>query len=288
MSAKVIAVINQKGGVGKTTTCANLAGFWAQQGMKVLLVDHESQHSLTNSFYGIHGTGQLDPHRTIAALYDETCDPDPNSLIADTPFENLFLVPSSDALKPFNLANPQESGHLQIALREFIQEIRDDFGLILIDNPGNLQLLSWASLSAADFAFAVTQPEDYGAQGMIAVRAVVDDVLRSTNPHLRFLGFVINMLDRRLSIHKAYEQMLRREYEDRVCQTSLPLAVDFKEAVAIRHPISQYKPKSRAAAAIEELAVELIDRMADLYTRPPQFQNVAIGQAKAELQSEAV
>ena len=96
------------------------------------------------------------------------------------------------------------------------------------------------------------------------------------------------MLDRRLSIHKAFVQLLRRDYGERVCSTALPLSVDFKEAVALRQPITQYKPRSRAAAAIEALAAELTERMAELYMLPPQFQNLAISVTNSGRHPEAV
>ncbi len=273
MPAKVISAFNEKGGVGKTTLLFHVAGEFARRGLKVLLIDHEPQHSLSNNLLGLATIRQLHSNETIAAIYDDACEVPSSRLIHSTAFRQISIVPSCDALKPYNDARPEEAGAKQVALREFIGDVKPQFDIILIDCPSNLALCTWASLTASDAAYSPTLPEDFGAQGTTSVRAMVDAVMSATNPNLRFLGFVLNMVDRRLSIHKAYERSLREHYGHRVFSTSVPHRVDFKEGVAARKPIAFYKPNSPAAQCIADLVDELTDRMADCLARPPQLQN---------------
>jgi len=204
---------------------------------------------------------ELPATETIAALFDDRSDVPANRLIGKTPFPGLSIICGSDALTQYNLPNPNEARLLQLALRDFIEEIRDQFDLILIDNPPNIQLCTWASLVAADFALVISQPEDYGSQGCTAVQQAINEVVQQANPKLKLAGYVLNMFDRRLSIHKAFEQLVRGRYGADVFRTKLPLLTVFKEAVAARQPVTIYKPKSKAADAVRELATELIERM---------------------------
>jgi chromosome partitioning protein len=153
---------------------------------------------------------------------------------------------------------------LQAALRCFVDEVRTDFDVILIDCPPNLYLCSWNALIAADFVVVPFQPEDYGSQGIAAMRAAVAKVRSRQNPGLRLLGYLLTMVQRRLGLHAAYERQLRQLYGSDVFEASVPRAKDFAEAVSARMPITRWRPRSVGARAIADLASEMERRVAEL------------------------
>ena len=140
--------------------------------------------------------------------------------------------------------------------------------LILIDCPPNLYLCSWNSLIASDFVVVPFQPEDYGSQGIAAMRAAISRVRSRQNPRLRLLGYLLTMIQRRLGLHAAYERQLRQLFGPDVFETSIPRAKDYAEAVSARMPITRWKPRSVGAQAITELAAEMVQRVALMNTGP--------------------
>jgi chromosome partitioning protein len=161
---------------------------------------------------------------------------------------------------------------MQAGLREILGEVRDRYDLVLIDCPPNLHLCSWAALVASDHLIVPLQPEDYGAQGIIAVQDSVSLVRNGPNPDLSLLGFLITMIATRKTVHKLYEATLREMYKADVFATTIPEAVDFVEAIYQRKPVAQYKPRSAAAKTIRALADELFERLA---ARDAERQEVA-------------
>lgn len=263
MPATVISIVNRKGGVGKTSSAFHLGGCLADHHKKrVLLIDNDPQHSLSAGFRGVQDAGCLPAEQTIVSLYDETCVPDEQELIHHTDIPNLDLIAGSDNLSYFNRADIEDAGPLQLVLKDFIDTIRDDYDYVIIDNPPNLQLCSMASLAASDAALAITQSEDFGSHGGSAVKELISQIQRSFNPKIQFLGFVLNLYVRRLILHQAFAEALRKEYGDLVFQTHLPLAVHFKEAISARTPITLFKSRSIAAESIRELSDELLQRLA--------------------------
>lgn len=211
MPAVFIVLLNQKGGVGKTSTCHHLAGTLAKGGKKVLLVDNDPQASLTQGLFGPNATRNLDPATTIAAVYTECAIPD--QIIHRTEIPGIELIPGSRHAMKFNNAEPWKADReLQIGLREVVEAVRDRYDMILIDCPPNLHLCSWAALVASDYLIVPLQPEDYGAQGIIDVQESVELVTELANPSLRLLGYLITMFNSRKSIHKMYEETLRSQY----------------------------------------------------------------------------
>jgi chromosome partitioning protein len=146
-------------------------------------------------------------------------------------------------------------------MRDFLREVRDDFDLVIIDCPPNLHLCSWAALTASDAVVVPLQPEDYGAQGIAAIQDAIEAVRSATNPRVRLAGYLLTMYDKRLAIHLAYESRLRSLYGADVFAHPVPMAKDFKEAVASRMPVGHYKPRSAAAKATQAVATELLDRL---------------------------
>lgn len=259
-----ISFLNQKGGVGKTSSCHHLAGTLAKLGRRVLLIDNDPQASLTQGFWGPDATRAVAPGGSVAALYDPDFGAIPEALIRPTGIEGVSLVPGSVHLTPFNMV-PEPLWHAsEGGIRDFLDEARDDFDLVLIDCPPNLHLCSWAALSASDAVVVPLQAEDYGAQGLGPVRESIGAVRARTNPGLHLLGYLLTMFDKRLAIHLAYEGHLRAIYGEDVFAAPIPLAKDFKEAVAARQPISHYKPKSAAAKATKAVAEELLARVEGL------------------------
>jgi chromosome partitioning protein len=255
--------LNQKGGVGKTSTTHHLAGTLAASGRRVLLLDNDPQASLSQGFWGPVATAELDPDATIAALY-AGLDPFPEQVIRPTGIPGIDLVPGSKAATDFNVPRPQATApESQACIRSFLAELREVYDLVLIDCPPNLHLCSWAALVASDYLLVPLQAEDYGAQGLGPVQESADLVAGGPNPGLRLLGFLLTMFNARLAIHKMYENLLREQYGAAVFETRIPYAADFKEAIAQRKPIASYKPRGASAKAIKALADELLARLAD-------------------------
>jgi chromosome partitioning protein len=255
-------MLNQKGGVGKTSTCHHLAGTLAKGGRRVLLIDNDPQASLSQGFWGPVATRQIDPAETIAALYAGD-RPFPELVIKPTGIAGIDLVPGSRHATDFNVPRPFEAaGEVQGCLRSFLADVADRYDLVMIDCPPNLHLCSWAALVASDFLIVPLQPEDYGAQGIIDVQESVAMVQAGPNPDLALLGFLLTMANPRKTIHQLYEERLRALYGDAVFVARVPEAVDYVEAIARRLPVAAYKPRSAAAKAIGALAEELEARLA--------------------------
>ncbi len=258
----VVTLLNQKGGVGKTSCTHHLAGTLAQSGRRVLLLDNDPQSSLTQGFFGPSATRALDPGETIAALYRGD-RPFPEQVIRPTGFDRIDLVSGSRHATRFNIPEPHDAdAESQDCLRSFLEEVRDGYDLVMIDCPPNLHLCSWAALVASDFLIVPLQPEDYGAQGIIDVQDSVAMVASGPNPSLDLLGYLLTMVAPRRTLHQLYEENLRAEYGELVFRSRVPEAVDFAEAIARRLPIVRYKPKGAPARAIKALADELAERIA--------------------------
>ncbi len=266
-----IAMLNRKGGCGKTSTCHHLAGAFAKEGRRVLLVDMDPQASLTQGLFGPQVTEGFELRETVASLFDDALDPDPVDLIRSTAFERISIVAGSNDLDDYNLPRPQETGEIQLTLRQFLRESRDLFDIALIDCPPNLSLCSWTALLAADSVVVPVQAEDYGAQGIVYIQRAFDAALAHHNPQLRLAGYLVTMFNKSLGIHTAYNHQLRTLYGDQVFDATVPLAKDFKEAVAARQPVGFYKPKSAAAKAVKAVADELIVRAVEASTRAPEY-----------------
>jgi chromosome partitioning protein len=262
MQAFSIALLNQKGGVGKTSTCHHLAGTFSKGGRQVLLIDADPQASLTQGFWGPDAMRALPRQATIAALFDDGIPPRPDEVIRSTDFPGIDLLPGSEYLNSHNLPNPEDDPR-QVILRDLVEEVRDRYDIVLIDCPPNLCLCSWSALVAGDGVVVPLQAEDYGAQGISAVQRAVARAHREANPRLALLGYLITMYNQSLAIHRAYADQLRSLYGDGVFATMVPLAKDYKEAVSSRLPISHYKPKGAPAKAMIALAEELLARSAE-------------------------
>ena len=257
----VICLLNQKGGVGKTSTCHHLSGTLAREGAKVLLVDNDPQSSLTQGFWGPLATRQLDPVVTMAAILGGE-EPYPAAVIKPTGVPGIDILPGSKRATSFNVSDPHLADPtVQFSLRAFLEETRDAYDHVLIDCPPNLHLCSWVALVASDHLIVPLKPEDYGAQGIIDVGESVDLVLSGPNPGLRPLGYLITMMNVRKSIHKLYEETLRSQFGNLVFATRMTEAVDYVEALNQRLPVAQYKPRGAAAKTMKALADELAARL---------------------------
>ncbi len=264
----VLTMLNQKGGVGKTSTCHHLAGTLAAAGRRVLLVDNDPQASLTQGFWGPTATRQIDPAETVAAVYRGD-EPFPGTVIKPTGVNGIDLVPGSKKATRYNVPEPQESTETaQGCLREFLSEVRDRYDLVMIDCPPNLHLCSWAALVASDYLLVPLKPEDYGAQGIIDVNESVSMVLAGPNPSLRMLGYLLTLMMPRKSVHQLYESQLRSIYGPLVFETRVTELADYVEALNRRLPVAQYKPKGAASKVMNALADELLGRLAVVHNAP--------------------
>jgi len=258
----VVAFLNKKGGVGKTSTVHHLGGEAARRGLRVLLVDADPQVSLTQGLLGPEAARRLDPRDTIAALFDPGADPDAARLVVPLGAPGAWLLPGSGGLDTFNRPDPWDAGPGQYALRDALQPIRHVYDLILVDCPPHIYLSAWAAMVAADGVVVPLQAEDYGAQGVASIQDSIDHARDAANPGLRLLGFLVTMYQRNLTVHAGYERDLRSLYGGAVFASVVPSAKDFKEAVMLRRAVCDHRPRSAAARSIAILADELIARLA--------------------------
>lgn len=261
-----ITALNQKGGVGKSSTTHHLAGTLAQMGRRVLCLDNDPQSSLSQGFWGPVAVRQLDPGETIAALYRGD-RPFPDQIIRPTGIAGIDLVPGSRFATDYNVPRPFDADYeVQTSIRAFIGEIPGRYDYVLIDNPPNLHMASWAALVASDYLIVPLSPEDYAAQGLIDIQESIAMVQAGPNTALVLLGFLLTMVAPRRSIHQLYEERLRALYGADVFAARVPEAADYVEAIARRLPIAQHKPKSASAKAIRALADEVEARIKAIET----------------------
>lgn len=260
--ALTVAFLNKKGGVGKTSTVHHLGGTLAKRGFRVLLLDADPQASLSQGLLGPRVVDGLDPlFDTIAGVFDPSGVIKIGDLVRPTPFANLSLIAGSEAADKWNLPEPWDLGLKQFVLRDKLSSLRGAYDLILIDCPPHISLWAWSALVAADGVVVPVQAEDYGAQGLRAVVRVIKRVREEANGDLALIGYLITMYHKALSVHATYEAHLRGLHAGDVFETMVPLAKDYKEAVAYRKPIVDYKPRSASATAIGKLADELLLRL---------------------------
>jgi chromosome partitioning protein len=260
--AYVIALLNQKGGVGKSSLAYHLGGTWARSGRSVLLVDNDPQASLTQGFWGPQATREIEAAASVAALYDPDQAAIPQALIRPAGVAGVAIVPGSRHLTAANMRPPGDWAWTQFGMRDFLEEVRPAYDLVVIDNPPNLHLCSWAALAASDAIVVPLQAEDFGSQGLAPVQESIAAIQAGPNPSLRLAGYLFTMFDRRLTVHLTYQAMLREMYGEAVFASVFPRAKDFIEAVAARQPISHYRPKSAAAKATQAVAEEFLARIA--------------------------
>ena len=256
----VIAFINQKGGCGKSSSCFHLAGTFARNGRSVLLVDADPQGSLSQAFFGSTTIERLSAEQSLAGLFDDELSVNRNVVI-DTHIPNIRLLPANYRLARHNAPEPELFGLKQHILSEFLEQ-QPPADITLIDCPPNLYLCSWNAMIAADFVVIPVPPEDFGTQGLLAVHQAIDRA-RLLNSRLALLGHLVTRADRRLLVHRTYELKLRQLYGDSVFKTVVPEATAFKMALVHRRPVSHSAAKSQAAAAMRELADEVLLRAAE-------------------------
>lgn len=257
MSARIVCLINQKGGCGKSSSCFHLAGALAAAEQSVLLVDTDPQGSLSQGFLGTEHFEQLASEATLAALFSEQCfESQTTQAICPTRFSNISMVPANQHLSAFNSTCPEKAGLMQFALRDFLHHHRRAYDWILIDCPPNLYQCTWNALLAADYVLIPTPPESFGMLGLRAVHQAIANA-SLLNDNLQCLGHLITRIDRRLLIHRDYERLLHTMYTEQVLNCAFPELTAFKVALDRQCPVEFDAPNTAAAEAMRAIAVEI-------------------------------
>ena len=249
--AHIISVVNQKGGVGKTTTALNLAAFLAKQGKFVLLVDLDPQANATS------GLG-IDHHVLEHSIYEGMIGTQPiREMIYATEHDGFRVIPANANLAgaSIELVDAEErEGFLHKALLE----VRNDYDYIVIDNPPTLGLLTLNGLVAADSVLIPVQAEYYALEGLGQLLSTVALVKENIKPELKVMGAVITMFDSRTKLSGDVLRELYQHFPDRIFRSVIPRSVRLAEAPSFGKTILGYDPSSKAARAYERLARELI------------------------------
>lgn len=265
--AIVIAVTNQKGGVGKTTTSINLAYFLAKAGSRVLLVDFDPQGNATSGL-GIDKTGlsatMTDVIRGEAALAD---------VVVETEYKNLWVAPTTSVLANTEVELAQADKRFS-RLKVAIDASGDTFDFVIIDSPPSLSLLTVNGLIAAKYVLLPVQAEFYALEGLGQLLETMKLVRKGMNPGLELLGVLPTMVDARTTLSAQVLAEIQRHFPGRVFGVPVPRNIRLAEAPSHGMPIGVYDKFSKGARAYKALAKEVTEWTAPGYVRPVKEASV--------------
>jgi chromosome partitioning protein len=253
MGARIVTFVNQKGGVGKTTTVVNVAAALGRRGQRVVLVDLDPQSNATSAA-GIDGSGIPGVYEMLMGMAE------PAQCLAPVPAEGFTLVPSSSALAGAEVELVPLMAR-ERRLKTALDTLRDQFDWILVDCPPSLGLLTINALTAADNVVIPVQCEYMALEGLSRLMETLELVRRNLNPPLSVLGVVLTMFDPRTRLAQQVVDEVRTHFKETTFATVIPRAVRLSEAPSHGKSIFQYEPGGRAANAYDALAGELLDRV---------------------------
>ncbi len=260
-SARVLTVLNLKGGVGKTHTAWLLAAVAEERQRRILVIDTDTQCNFSSSFLSLP-----DGRAGLEVVFDPAAELEVASLIRRTDYPHIDVLPATPSLSRFDLSDQQtwEKADLHLALAHGLAGVRNSYDLIVIDCPPRLSLASFASLCASDAVLIPLEAADWGAQGIVQVKTATDYVRRKFQPNLALLGYLVSQFKPRRSFQQAYLSRLRTHFGDLAFDTIVPDLAEFEKSVATRIPITRYAPRSRAAGIARALFDEVERRFVAL------------------------
>ena len=249
----VIALANQKGGVGKTTTAINLSASLAEKGRKVLAIDMDPQGNMSS------GLG-LDKNSIDGTIYDMIIgESDVEEVIHKNTIENLDILPSNVDLSAVEI-EMIDVENKEFVVRNAIQKIRDNYDYVIIDCPPSLSLLTVNAMTTADSVLVPIQCEYYALEGLSQLIHTVELVKDRLNPVLEIEGVVFTMYDARTNLSLQVVENVKDNLEQNIYKTIIPRNIRLAEAPSFGTPINQYDPRSAGAESYMRLAEEVISR----------------------------
>lgn len=250
---KIIAIANQKGGVGKTTTAVNLSACLGKLGKKTLIVDIDPQGNTTS------GLG-IETRSIKESIYDCIINDEPmGEVILRTDFEGLWICPSNIDLAGAELELVMKDKR-EFVLKRALSEVKDLFDFILIDCPPSLGLITLNSFAATDSILVPIQCEYYALEGLVQLTNTIKMVKRQLNPSLSMEGVLLTMFDARTNLSIQVVEEVKRVFGNKVYGTIIPRNVRLSEAPSFGQPIIEYDKNSRGAECYMDLAEEVIER----------------------------
>ena len=251
---RIISIINQKGGVGKTTTAVNLAAYLAEAGRRTLLIDTDAQGNATSGL-------SMDSSRFVHTLYDVLIDGVPaENAVYRTEVKRLSLLPASIVLAGAEI-EMVDMDERETILRRRLAPLRDAYDFILIDCPPSLGLMTVNALTCADGVIIPIQAEFFALEGLSQLVKTVNTVKKRLHPELELLGILLTMYDGRTNLAVQVSEEVKKYFGKKVFKTFIPRAVKLSEAPSFGEPIAVYAPKSKGAAAYRSLCQEVLKRV---------------------------